>query len=133
MATNEVENVSEEQLPSQETPQKKGRRSRAVGDKTVVAVNTHFSLFTDYDIDLFKAGKHYHLYNKLGNHAVEHNGVQGIYYAVWAPNARYVSVVGNFNGWDRQSAPMFPRWDHSGIWEVFIPFLGRGEYYKYYI
>jgi 1,4-alpha-glucan branching enzyme len=93
----------------------------------------HFSLFTDFDIELFRAGKHYHLYNKLGSHLVSFNGVQGTYFALWAPNAKFVSVVGNFNGWNRYSHPMNVRWDGSGIWEAFIPDLGQGEYYKYFI
>jgi 1,4-alpha-glucan branching enzyme len=93
----------------------------------------HFSLFTDFDINLFKSGKHYQLYNKLGSHIAEFDGVKGTYFAVWAPNAKYVSVIGNFNGWDRGAQKMKVRWDESGIWEAFIPDLGQGEYYKYYI
>ncbi|RYD56126.1 MAG: 1,4-alpha-glucan branching protein GlgB [Sphingobacteriales bacterium] len=93
----------------------------------------HFSLLSEFDIQLFRAGKHYHLYNKLGSHIVTHRGVKGTYFAIWAPNAQYVSVVGNFNGWDRGSHPMSSRWDESGIWEAFIPHLGNGEYYKYFI
>ncbi|MBS7563310.1 1,4-alpha-glucan branching protein GlgB [Mucilaginibacter sp. Bleaf8] len=92
-----------------------------------------FSLFSDFDIELFKAGKHYRLYNKLGAHQVEHHGQQGTYFAVWAPNASYVSVIGNFNGWQRQSHPLSVRWDHSGIWEAFIPNVAGGEVYKYFI
>ncbi len=92
-----------------------------------------FSLFTDFDISLFKAGKHYQLYNKLGSRQAEHLGQAGTYFAVWAPNARKVSVVGNFNGWNRESHAMHVRWDSSGIWELFIPGLGTGEYYKYFI
>ena len=57
------------------------------------------SLFTDFDIDLFKAGKHFKLYEKLGAHLMEVNGVKGVYFAVWAPAARSVSVVGDFNYW----------------------------------
>ena len=92
-----------------------------------------FSLFNDVDIQLFKAGKHYQLFNKLGAHQVEHNGVKGTYFAVWAPNAKYVSVTGNFNGWDKGSFPLMHRWDSSGIWEGFFPHIGTGEYYKYFI
>nr|AGU12352.1 Carbohydrate-binding module 48 [uncultured organism] len=92
-----------------------------------------FSLFSDFDIELFKAGKHYHLYNKLGAHQAQHLGQAGTYFAVWAPNAKSVSVVGNFNGWQRQSHPMHVRWDESGIWEVFIAGIPAGEVYKYYI
>ncbi len=93
----------------------------------------HLSLFSDFDIHLFKAGKLYHLYNKLGSHVVEHNGEQGVYFAVWAPNAIQVQVIGNFNGWNKQSNQLLPRWDGSGIWEGFIPGLKQGEYYKYHI
>ena len=97
------------------------------------AVVSHYSRFTDFDIDLFKAGNHYRLYEKLGAHSVMHNGEQGIYFAVWAPDARAVSVIGGFNGWNRESHQMNVRWDGSGIWEVFIPALAQGEVYKYYV
>ncbi|WP_295674691.1 1,4-alpha-glucan branching protein GlgB [uncultured Mucilaginibacter sp.] len=92
-----------------------------------------YSRFTDFDIALFKSGKHYKLYEKLGSHVIEFNGVTGTYFAVWAPNAQFISVIGNFNGWDRSSHALFVRWDGSGIWEGFIPNVGNGETYKYYI
>jgi len=92
-----------------------------------------FSLFSDFDIQLFQAGKHYNLYNKFGSHTVNNKDVKGTYFAVWAPNAKYVSVIGNFNSWTRESHPMYARTDNSGIWELFIPTLGVGEYYKYFI
>ncbi len=92
-----------------------------------------FSLFTDADIQLFKSGKHHKLFNKLGAHLVDHAGISGVYFAVWAPNAKHVSVIGNFNGWNRSSHPMSVRWDSSGIWECFIPGIGTAEYYKYFI
>jgi 1,4-alpha-glucan branching enzyme len=92
-----------------------------------------YSRFTDFDIALFKSGKHFKLYEKLGSHVVEHKGVVGTYFAVWAPNAQTVSVIANFNGWNRASTPLFPRWDGSGIWEGFVPNVGVGETYKYYI
>ncbi|HVW97983.1 MAG TPA: 1,4-alpha-glucan branching protein GlgB [Mucilaginibacter sp.] len=92
-----------------------------------------YSRFTDFDISLFRAGRHYKLYEKFGSHVIEYNGVTGTYFAVWAPNAQYVSVIGNFNGWNRSSHPLFVRWDSSGIWEGFIPHTGNGETYKYYI
>jgi 1,4-alpha-glucan branching enzyme len=95
--------------------------------------NSHFSLITDFDVELFKAGRHYRIYEKLGSHPIKTAGMNGTYFAVWAPNARYVAVVGNFNGWNRYSNQMFVRWDNSGIWEVFIEGLGEQEYYKYYI
>ena len=93
----------------------------------------HCSRFTDFDINLFKAGKHFRLYEKFGSHIMEHEGETGVYFAVWAPNARYVSVVGNFNGWNRGSHQLKVRWDGSGIWEGFIPHLKKAEYYKYFI
>lgn len=92
-----------------------------------------YSRFTDFDISLFKSGKHYKLYEKLGSHVVSHEGVSGTYFAVWAPNASLVCVEGNFNGWNRASHPMQVRWDASGIWEIFIPGLSNGEVYKYFI
>jgi 1,4-alpha-glucan branching enzyme len=92
-----------------------------------------YSRFTDFDIALFKAGKHYKLYEKLGSHVVEFNGVVGTYFAVWAPNAQFASVIGNFNGWKKESTQLYPRWDGSGIWEAFVPHVGVGEVYKYHI
>ncbi|MCE7066090.1 1,4-alpha-glucan branching protein GlgB [Dyadobacter sp. CY326] len=90
-------------------------------------------MFSGFDIDLFKSGTHYHIYNKLGAHIIERDGVRGTHFAVWAPNAQEVSVVGNFNGWNRQSHPLTSRSDYSGIWEGFIPNIGKGEYYKYFL
>jgi 1,4-alpha-glucan branching enzyme len=91
------------------------------------------SLFTDFDIDLFKGGKHYRLYEKMGAHTFEKEGVVGTYFAVWAPSARSVSVIGNFNYWDKNTHQLNVRWDSSGIWEGFVPNVGRGEVYKFCI
>jgi 1,4-alpha-glucan branching enzyme len=91
------------------------------------------SLFTDFDVHLFREGKHFHLYDKFGNHPMTYKGIEGTYFAVWAPNAEYVSVIGDLNGWDRSSHPMYPRWDGSGIWEAFVPYWGKGTTYKYFI
>ncbi|RZS93843.1 1,4-alpha-glucan branching protein GlgB [Aquimarina brevivitae] len=91
------------------------------------------SLFTDFDINLFKAGKHYRLYEKMGSHIITHNGVQGTYFAVWAPSAKSVSVIGDFNYWDDKQHQLHVRWDKSGIWEGFIPHVGKGNLYKYKI
>ena len=91
------------------------------------------SLFTDFDIDLFKAGKHFRLYEKLGAHLTEVNGVKGVYFAVWAPSARSVSVVGDFNYWVQGEHQLNVRWDSSGIWEGFIPGIDKGTTYKYKI
>jgi 1,4-alpha-glucan branching enzyme len=96
-------------------------------------VLTNFSLLTDHDIYLFKQGNHFRLYKKLGAHIVEVDGVKGTFFAVWAPNAATVSVVGDFNKWNAQSHPLMLRGDGSGIWEGFIPQLGKGSIYKYHI
>jgi 1,4-alpha-glucan branching enzyme len=92
-----------------------------------------YSLFTDFDIDLFKAGKHFRLYEKLGAHLIEVNGVKGVYFAVWAPSAKSVSVVGDFNFWTEGEHLLQVRWDASGIWEGFIPGVDKGTSYKYKI
>jgi 1,4-alpha-glucan branching enzyme len=102
-------------------------------EEPVTTATPWISLFSDDDIQLFKAGKHHRLFDKLGSHLVDQGGTKGIYFAVWAPNARQVSVIGNFNGWNRTTHPMSVRWDSSGIWECFIPGLGQAEYYKYFI
>jgi len=94
---------------------------------------TGFSLLTDHDIYLFKEGTHFRLYNKLGAHTVEVDGTRGTFFAVWAPSAATVSVVGDFNQWNPQSHPLSLRWDGSGIWEGFIPGIGKGSVYKYHI
>nr|WP_315173824.1 1,4-alpha-glucan branching protein GlgB [uncultured Flavobacterium sp.] len=91
------------------------------------------SLFTEFDIDLFKAGKHFRLYEKLGAHPIEVDGVKGVYFAVWAPSAQSVSVVGDFNYWIAGNHELYVRWDASGIWEGFIPNITKGTTYKYKI
>tara|TARA_R110002020_G_scaffold466202_1_gene688549 strand:+ start:119951 stop:121846 length:1896 start_codon:yes stop_codon:yes gene_type:complete len=90
------------------------------------------SLFTDFDINLFKAGKHFRLYEKLGSRPMVVNGVKGTYFAVWAPTAHVVYIVGDFNYW-QEDHKLFVRWDGSGIWEGFIPDIGKGTLYKYRI
>ena len=91
------------------------------------------SLFTDFDISLFKSGNHFKLYEKMGSHPIQHNDVEGTYFAVWAPNARKVSVIGDFNNWDREAHELYARWDGSGIWEAFVPHAVKGQRYKYAI
>ena len=91
------------------------------------------SLFSEFDIDLFKAGKHFRLYEKLGSHIVEVDGVKGTYFAVWAPTAKSVSVIGDFNYWIEGDHKLNVRWDASGIWEGFIPGIDKGTLYKYKI
>ena len=89
-------------------------------------------LLTDDDIHLFNEGTHYRLYDKLGAHRVAVDGVEGTFFAVWAPSGEQVSVIGDFNEWDKTSHPLHPR-GRSGVWEGFIPGIGKGALYKYHI
>jgi 1,4-alpha-glucan branching enzyme len=91
------------------------------------------SLLTEHDIYLFKEGRHFRLHDKLGTHAHTVKGVAGVYFAVWAPNAHRVAVVGDFNDWRAEAHPLFPRQDDSGIWEGFIPGVTHGTHYKYHL
>ncbi|MBM3302517.1 MAG: 1,4-alpha-glucan branching enzyme, partial [Deltaproteobacteria bacterium] len=84
----------------------------------------------DMDLHLAGEGKHFTLYEKLGAHPMEMDGIQGTAFAVWAPNAKRVSVIGDFNNWDGRLYPMRSM-GGSGIWELFIPGIGVGRLYKY--
>ncbi|MEH2106895.1 1,4-alpha-glucan branching enzyme [Nostoc sp.] len=86
---------------------------------------------TDFDLHLFGEGNHHRIYEKLGAHPTEIDGVKGVYFAVWAPNARNVSLLGDFNLWDGRKNQM--RKGPTGVWELFIPEIGVGEHYKYEI
>ncbi|MBI4428603.1 MAG: 1,4-alpha-glucan branching protein GlgB [Ignavibacteriales bacterium] len=85
---------------------------------------------TDFDLHLFGSGDHHRIYDRLGAHFMEINGIGGVQFAVWAPNARSVSVVGDFNGWDRRKHAMRVL-GASGVWEIFIPGLPERELYKF--
>ena len=87
---------------------------------------------SEFDLHLFGAGDHHHLYEKLGSHYIEVEGIAGVQFAVWAPNARNVSLVGDFNGWDRRRHAMRVL-GSSGIWEIFVPGLAEGELYKFQV
>ena len=91
------------------------------------------SLFTDFDIDLFSSGHHTQLYNKFGSHIIELDGSQGVCFAVYAPGAVKVEVIGDFNYWNGEKHALNVRWDDSGIWEGFIPDVKHGALYKYRI
>ncbi len=91
------------------------------------------SLLTDQDTNRFNSGKAYEIYNKMGSHLAVHEGKEGVSFAVWAPNASEVSVIGEFNHWDKKANMLSPRWDSSGIWEGFIPGVKKGDLYKYAI
>lgn len=88
---------------------------------------------TEYDIYLFREGKHFSLHQKLGAHLLEQDKQSGAFFAVWAPNAQSVTVIGDFNGWNKESHPLQLRGDESGIWQGFIPGVKKGDTYKYFI
>jgi 1,4-alpha-glucan branching enzyme len=90
------------------------------------------SLLTDNDLYLFNEGSHFRLPDKLGAHIVSYEGTSGTHFAVWAPNAEQVSVIGDFNGWNKNSHALRPK-GQSGIWEEFFPGIGKGTLYKYHI
>jgi 1,4-alpha-glucan branching enzyme len=87
---------------------------------------------TATDLHLFNEGSHFRLYEKLGAHVVTQNGVKGVAFSVWAPNAAKVSVVGGFNEWDKKANPM-KRVGKSGIWQAFVPGVKVGALYKYHL
>jgi 1,4-alpha-glucan branching enzyme len=91
-----------------------------------------FSLLTAHDSYLFNEGSHFRLYDKLGARVVNTGETSGTYFAVWAPNAERVSLIGDFNGWNRTSHPFASKGD-TGVWETFIPGLGKGTLYKFHI
>ena len=93
----------------------------------------NYSLLNEEDIRNFQNGTNYSLYKKFGSHELKVLNTDGYYFAVWAPNATMVSVVGDFNNWETHAHPLFVRLDKSGIWEGFIPYIKEYETYKYYI
>jgi 1,4-alpha-glucan branching enzyme len=99
---------------------------------SVIDPYTFWPTVSDYDLYLFNQGKHDKIYEKLGCHLCEVNSVRGAAFAVWAPSAQRVSVVGSFNNWDGRVHPM-RLIGSSGVWELFIPGLARGDLYKYEI
>lgn len=108
--------------------------AKSLSKPTAVGSVIHgVSRLTEFDLYLFRQGRHANLYEKLGSHQIEHEGTKGTLFSVWAPAARLVSVMGDFNGWDSFSHPLGVRWDGSGIWEGFIPGINAGEIYKYHI
>ena len=91
------------------------------------------SLIKEKDIYFFREGNHTKLYEILGSHIMTVDGQRGTLFSVWAPNARSVSVIGDFNGWRAGDHPLAVRWDDSGVWEGFVPGVGNGDLYKYNI
>ncbi len=90
------------------------------------------TMLTSHDLYLFNEGSHVRLYRKMGAHLQIRDGVTGTSFAVWAPSAERVFVMGDFNGWNKDSHPLRAR-DSSGIWEGFVPGVGNGCSYKYHV
>ena len=97
-----------------------------------MGTDTQALWLTDYDLYLFGEGTHHRAYEKLGAHIGEMDGHRGVHFAVWAPNAEQVTIVGDHNGWNPQSEPMQLR-PEAGLWEMFVPGIGTGAPYKYHI
>src|SRR5438067_5539066 len=104
-----------------------------VPDNTSTTQQDTTSIFSDFDLYLFGQGKNYRIYEKMGAHVRTVNGVTGVHFAVWAPNALEVSVIGDFNNWQRGANPMYLRHQNLGVWECFVPGLQAGALYKYAI
>ncbi len=117
-------------MSQESTEQNHRRRSNSSTDRAEAPATV--SLLGDQDFYLFNAGRHTRLYEKLGAHLIKSEGRDGTYFAVWAPNADAVFVAGTFNDWSKKSHPLHPK-GSSGIWEGFVPGVGQGTLYKYFI
>jgi 1,4-alpha-glucan branching enzyme len=111
------------------------RRKKAASSEDIIdarSVRYDLSLLGNDDLFLFNEGSHHRLYEKLGAHTLTFDGTEGTYFALWAPNAKQVSVIGDFNGWDKSGHFLSPK-AQSGIWERFVPGVPKGSIYKYYV
>lgn len=93
----------------------------------------HATMLSEFDIALFREGRHYMLYKHLGAQPYTFNKIKGVQFSVWAPNASIVSVIGDFNNWNGSSHLMKSRWDSSGIWELFVPDVKEESLYKFQV
>ncbi len=116
-----------------DVPQRKNDRLKPRAEFKAGEVIHGPTLLSEYDIHLFKEGNFFKMFEKLGAHIMIVEGEKGTHFALWAPNAKGVSVIGDFNGWKSDTHPLVVRWDGSGIWEGFIPGLGKGSLYKFHI
>ncbi|WP_267383604.1 1,4-alpha-glucan branching enzyme [Cyanobacterium sp. uoEpiScrs1] len=117
--------IETSQLNNYKLRVKEGNNERIIYDP----YSFYFPHLTEFDLHLFAEGNHHRIYEKLGAHLVEVNGVKGVHFALWAPNARNVSILGDFNQWDGRQHQMRKRL--NSIWELFIPEIGEGTHYKY--
>ena len=111
---------------------KKAAEKKTSRQKKSAAPKQEVLRIGELDQYLFGQGTHYDIYKKLGAHPTRRRGKDGVYFAVWAPHAKDVHVVGDFNGWNTEATPM-KRLDPLGIWEVFVPGVQEGCLYKYHI
>lgn len=119
-------------MPQHDTDSPSYRIRLANGNGNTIEMTDPYSVpfhLTDFDRYLFGSGQHWKIYEKLGSHIREVNGQVGVNFAVWAPNAQSVQVVGDFNHWDGRSHAM-QKQIPSGIWELFVPNIGEGQKYK---
>ncbi|MBK8977540.1 MAG: 1,4-alpha-glucan branching protein GlgB [Planctomycetes bacterium] len=114
--------------PAERSPARPAPREAPPG----VPSDRPWSRLSDLDLHLFNEGRHDRMYEKLGAHLATHDGRDGTYFAVWAPNGAAVSVIGDFNGWRKDVTSLAPR-GVSGIWEGFVPDVGNGQLYKYHV
>ena len=98
----------------------------------MVNSDKEITLLTEQDLYLFNEGSHFRLHEKLGSHLISEWGLPGTYFAVWAPDAEKVLVMGDFNDWSKESHYLRPK-GNSGIWEGFIPRVDKGARYKYHV